>query len=232
MSIDFSEYITCIDENNTEHREAIEASYNEAQRVMSPRGLQNYLEGVRAFCTLGRGQDLVMTYIQEMPGVVKEVGEDIIPDVVEGMMKLSSHTSGSVITLIVQHLPLAASRLGDAEVMRGFLKLLHQMTGKAPRGLRPMMENLDEFDGEAAVHGPFDLVLANILAQPLKVLAPVLVELSSKGQLVLAGLLDRQAEELIDIYLEVSKGDCQLEIFGQKDGWTCLWKRPQTSSAA
>src|SRR5210317_1603038 len=137
MSIDFSEYITCIDENNTEHREAIEASYNEAQRVMSPRGLQNYLEGVRAFCTLGRGQDLVLTYIQEMPGVVKEVGEDIIPDVVEGMMKLSSHTSGSVITLIVQNLPLAASRLGDAEVMRGFLKLLHQMTGKAPRGLRP-----------------------------------------------------------------------------------------------
>ena len=82
------------------------------------------------------------------------------------------------------------------------------------------------------MHGPFDLVLANILAQPLKVLAPVLVELASKGQLVLAGLLDRQAEELIDIYLEVSKGNCQLEIFGQKDGWTCLWKRPQTSSAA
>jgi nitric oxide reductase NorD protein len=32
-------------------------------------------------------------------------------------------------------------RLGDAEVLRGYLKLLHQMTGKAPRGLRPMMEN-------------------------------------------------------------------------------------------
>jgi nitric oxide reductase NorD protein len=153
MSIDFSEYITCIDENNTEHREAIEASYNEAQRVMSPRGLQNYLEGVRAFCTLGRGQDLVMTYIQEIPGVVKEVGEDIIPDVVEGMMKLSSHTSGSVITLIVQNLPLAASRLGDAEVMRGFLKLLHQMTGKAPRGLRPMMENLDELLSKLTLGG-------------------------------------------------------------------------------
>ena len=153
MSIDFSEYITCIDENNTEHREAIEASYNEAQRVMSPRGLQNYLEGVRAFCTLGRGQDLVLTYIQEMPGVVKEVGEDIIPDVVEGMMKLSSHTSGSVITLIVQNLPLAASRLGDAEVMRGFLKLLHQMTGKAPRGLRPMMENLDELLSKLTLGG-------------------------------------------------------------------------------
>ncbi|MET0089732.1 MAG: nitric oxide reductase activation protein NorD [Candidatus Thiodiazotropha sp.] len=152
-SVDFSEYITCLNENDHEHIEALESSYHEAQRVMSPRGLQNYLEGMRAFCTLGRGQDLVLTYIQEMPGVAKEVGEDVIPDIVEAMMKLSSHTSGSVITLIVANLPLAASRLGDAEVMRGFLKLLHQMTGKAPRGLRPMMENLDELLAKLTLGG-------------------------------------------------------------------------------
>jgi ribosomal protein L11 methyltransferase len=81
-------------------------------------------------------------------------------------------------------------------------------------------------NADEAVRGPFDLVLANILAQPLKVLAPVLIELSAKGQLVLAGLLDRQAEELIEVYREVSQGRCRLEVFGQKDGWTCLWKRP------
>ena len=81
-------------------------------------------------------------------------------------------------------------------------------------------------DADAAICGPFDLVLANILAQPLKVLAPVLVELAAKGQLVLAGLLDRQADELIQVYREASHGRCQLEVFGQRDGWTCLWKRP------
>ena len=153
MSVDFSEYVTCLDKEDHEHIEALESSYHEAQRVMSPRGLQNYLEGMRAFCTLGRGQDLVLTYVQEMPGVAREVGEDIIPDIVESMMKLASHTSGSVITLIVANLPLAAARLGDAEVMRGFLKLLHQMTGKAPRGLRPMMENLDELLSKLTLGG-------------------------------------------------------------------------------
>lgn len=153
MSIDFSEYVTCLDEGDHEHTEALESSYHEAQRVMSPRGLQNYLEGMRAFCTLGRGQDLVLTYVQEMPGVAKEVGEDIIPDIVEAMMKLASHTSGSVITQIVSNMPLAASRFGDAEVMRGYLKLLHQMTGKAPRGLRPMMENLDELLSKLTLGG-------------------------------------------------------------------------------
>jgi hypothetical protein len=153
MSVDFKEYVTCLEEGDHEHAEALESSYHEAQRVMSPRGLQNYLEGMRAFCTLGRGQDLVLTYIQEMPGVAKEIGEDIIPDIVEAMMKLASHTSGSVITLILANLPLAASRLGDAEVMRGFLKLLHQMTGKAPRGLRPMIENLDELLSKLTLGG-------------------------------------------------------------------------------
>jgi len=153
MSIDFSDYITCLNDDDHTHLEALESSYHEAQRFMSPRGLQNYLEGMRAMCTMGRGQDLVLTYVQEMPGVVKEVGEDIIPDIVESMMKLASHTSGSVITLIVANLPLAAQRLGDAEVLRGYLKLLHQMTGKAPRGLRPMMENLEQLLSKLTLGG-------------------------------------------------------------------------------
>ncbi|MCG6868989.1 MAG: nitric oxide reductase activation protein NorD [Gammaproteobacteria bacterium] len=153
MSIDFNEYVTCLDPDDHEHLEALESSYHEAQRVMSPRGLQNYLEGMRAMCTMGRGQDLVLTYVQEMPGVAKEVGEDIVPDIVESMMKLASHTSGSVITLMLSVMPLAAQRLGDGDVLRGYLKLLHQLAGKAPRGLRPMMENMDELLSKLTLGG-------------------------------------------------------------------------------
>jgi nitric oxide reductase NorD protein len=50
-------------------------------------------------------------------------------------------------------MPLAASRLGDAEVMRGYLNLLHQLAGKAPRGLRPMMENMDELLSKLTLGG-------------------------------------------------------------------------------
>jgi hypothetical protein len=153
MSIDFSEYVSCLDANEHEHLEALESSYHEAQRVMSPRGLDNYLQGMRAMCSLNRGQDLVLTYVQEMPGVAREVGEDVLPDVVESMMKLASHTSGSVLTLILSTLPLAAQRLGDAEVLRGYLGLLHQLAGKAPRGLRPMMENMDELLSKLTLGG-------------------------------------------------------------------------------
>jgi len=154
MSIDFSEYVTCLaTDADHPHREALESSYHEAARVMSPRGLDNYLTGIRAMCSMGKGQDLVLTYVQEMPRVVKEVSEDIVPDIIEAVMKLASHTSGTIITLILGSLPLAASRLGDAEVMRGYLSLLHQLAGKAPRGLRPMMENMDELLSKLTLGG-------------------------------------------------------------------------------
>lgn len=153
MSVDFSEYVTCLDDEDHDHREALESSYHEAARVMSATGLNNYLEGMRAMCTLGRNQDLVLTYVQEMPSVAKEVGEDVIPDIVTALMKLASHTSGSVIALIMSNMPLVARRLGDADVVRGYLKLLHNLAGKAPRGFRPMMENLDELLSKLTLGG-------------------------------------------------------------------------------
>lgn len=142
-TVDFREYLACLDPEHP-HIEALDAAYHEAARVMSPRGLANYLEGVRAMCGMGRGEDIILSYVQAMPMVAKEVGEDIVPDIVAALMKLASHTSGTVVALLVNGLPLAAQRLGDAEVMRGYLGLIHQLAGKTPRGLRPMMENLDE----------------------------------------------------------------------------------------
>ncbi len=154
MRINVSDYLACLKtESAPEHAQALEASYQDAARVMSPRGLEHYLTGIRALCSLNKGVDLVLTYVQEMPGVAKDVGEDIIPDIVNALMKLSSHTSGTVITLMMANMPLAASRLGDFEVMRGYLNLLHQLAGKAPRGLRPMMENMDELLSKLTLGG-------------------------------------------------------------------------------
>ncbi|MCP4983762.1 MAG: VWA domain-containing protein, partial [Gammaproteobacteria bacterium] len=147
------EYATCLHDADHQHLEALESSYREAARVMSMYGLSQYLEGMRAMCSLGRNQDLLLTYVEEMPSVAREVGEDVIPDIVTAIMHLSSHTSGSVIILILSDLPLVARRLGDADVVRGYLKLLHNLAGKAPRGLRPMMENLDELLSKLTLGG-------------------------------------------------------------------------------
>ena len=54
---------------------------------------------------------------------------------------------------------------------------------------------------EVAEDGPFDLILANILAEPLMGLAPdITANLAAGGRVVLAGLLDKQAQGVIEAY--------------------------------
>ncbi len=70
--------------------------------------------------------------------------------------------------------------------------------------------------------GRYPLVLANILATPLRMLAPLLVShLAPGGDLVLAGILDRQADELIEAY---SPG-LRLAVADSEDGWILMTAR-------
>lgn len=134
-------------------RDVLEATFQEAARLMSPTGLQTYMDGAKALHNLGRGSDLVVTYLQEMPQVVKECGEDIIPDCLSAAMKLSSMTSGEVISLLFSSLPSAARNLGDAELLRGYLTFIHQLASTAARGLRPMLNHMDELLSKLTLSG-------------------------------------------------------------------------------
>jgi len=67
--------------------------------------------------------------------------------------------------------------------------------------------------------GRFDLVLANILATPLKVLAPLLCQhVGPSGHLVLAGILARQVDELRDAYAPWMA----LDVHDEQDGWVLM----------
>ena len=153
MTIDLADYREELAEASPEVRDTFEATFHEAARVMSPAGLQEYLEGGKGLCQLGRGSDLVISYLQEMPLVVKECGDDIIRDCVHAAMKLSSMTSGEVISLLFSSLPTAARRLGDPELLRGYLALIHQLSASASRGLRPMLANIDELLSKLTLSG-------------------------------------------------------------------------------
>ncbi|APW44073.1 50S ribosomal protein L11 methyltransferase [Rhodoferax saidenbachensis] len=67
--------------------------------------------------------------------------------------------------------------------------------------------------------GAHDLVLANILATPLKVLAPLLcAHVQPGGKLVLAGILERQEDELKAAYAPY----CKLSVADREDGWILM----------
>ena len=143
MSINLEEYQEILDDLPTDAQEVLRASWNEAARVFSSRGLDNYLKGAAALHNLGRGEELVVTFIQEMPEVARAIGEDVLPDVVNFLLGMASKTSGQVLTLIAGTSPLAAQRLGDEHLFRAYLNVLQLMLAQTPRGLRPMLENLD-----------------------------------------------------------------------------------------
>ena len=70
--------------------------------------------------------------------------------------------------------------------------------------------------------GVYDTVLANILATPLKVLAPLLAgHVAPGGALVLAGVLERQTAELQAAY----RPWLSLEVADAEDGWVLLVAR-------
>jgi ribosomal protein L11 methyltransferase len=72
---------------------------------------------------------------------------------------------------------------------------------------------------EADLRGPFDVVVANILSNPLKVLAPLLaVHTRLGGRLVLAGILSAQAEEVAAAF----RLWFQIGVASDLDGWACL----------
>ena len=76
--------------------------------------------------------------------------------------------------------------------------------------------------------GQYQTVLANILATPLKVLAPLLCSyVSPGGHLVLAGILERQAEELKAAYAPW----LALEVADAQEGWILMTAKAVAHSA-
>jgi ribosomal protein L11 methyltransferase len=68
----------------------------------------------------------------------------------------------------------------------------------------------------------YDVVLANILANSLSILAPALVaRLARGGHIVLSGILDRQAQQIITTYARLRE-DLSLSVWRSEDGWSCV----------
>lgn len=153
MSINLEDYEGVLGELSENSRQILQSSWHDAARVFSPAGLEHYLQGARSLRGLGRGCELVATYIQNAPNIARALGEDVVPDMVHNAMMMASKTSGTVIELVLATAPTAAERLGDAELFRKYMQLLNVLLASAPRGVKPMLENLDTLFGQLTLGG-------------------------------------------------------------------------------
>ena len=117
-------------------------------------------------------------------------------------------------------LAIAAKRLGAKSVTG---------TDIDPQAVEAARENAVHNDAEADFRlpadmpeGQYDVVVANILSNPLKLLAPALLGRVKKGgALVLSGVLARQAEEVIEVYRQTDPA-VKLSVWKEEDGWVCI----------
>lgn len=74
-------------------------------------------------------------------------------------------------------------------------------------------------DSAGALAGEYDVVVANILSNPLRVLAPAIcAHVRAGGRLALSGILREQAEEIIAVYAPW----IPLQVADVREDWVCL----------
>ncbi|NNM70586.1 MAG: nitric oxide reductase activation protein NorD [Gallionella sp.] len=153
MTLSLEHHTELLEELGAHASEILQSSWYEAARVFSPQGLENYVQGARSLKSLGRGTELVITFIESAPSIAKEIGEDSVVDLLDTVMALASKTSGAVLGAIIASAPTAAKRLGDATLFGSYLQLINTLLNQVPRGLRPMLENLEILLGQLTLGG-------------------------------------------------------------------------------
>ena len=114
-------------------------------------------------------------------------------------------------------LAIAASKLGAKEVLGVDIDLQAVSAAKSNAELNTVSARFE--DSTKEIKGQFDIVVANILSNPLKALAPAIcAHVRPGGRLALSGILTEQSDDLIEAYSPY----VALSVADSRDGWVCL----------
>ncbi|MFN0313748.1 MAG: 50S ribosomal protein L11 methyltransferase [Burkholderiales bacterium] len=124
-------------------------------------------------------------------------------------------------------LAIAAKKLGAREVVGTDIDPQALLTATSNAAANAV-EIAWVLPGDLPAQRSYDIVVANILANPLRMLAPLLAaQVRLGGHLILAGILDRQVTEVMEAYAPW----VELVPFEPDDGWTSLAGRRSAPGA-
>jgi ribosomal protein L11 methyltransferase len=117
-------------------------------------------------------------------------------------------------------LAIAAAKLGASRVVGCDIDPQALQAARANSEANSVRADYTQPDSLRA--GTWDVVLANILSNPLMLLAPALLaRVAPGGALVLSGILERQADDVIEAYRAVD-ASVPLSVWAADEGWVCL----------
>ncbi len=127
-------------------------------------------------------------------------------------------------------LAMVAKKLGAAEVLGVDIdpQAIESANENAQRNHCDIAYYLPDAFAPVAANRRFDIVAANILSSPLKLMAPMLSgRVAAGGALVLSGILSRQADEVIAAYAPYLK----MSVWAEQEGWVALSGRSDPAPA-
>ena len=99
----------------------------EAKALLSEHGIKAYLDGASLITMTGRGFDPILTYLEEMPKVAHDLGEETLDLVAQSTWKIIRSPNGNAIPAFLQTIGEAARRLGSKESLQQYIDLCLDM---------------------------------------------------------------------------------------------------------
>jgi uncharacterized protein YegL len=96
----------------------------EALATLSRDGMDAYIENARFLGKMGRGAEPILIFLEEWPAVADVVGEEVLPEVIELVRRMTGSPNGKAIAPFLQSLPTAARRLQSVQQFGDYLKLV------------------------------------------------------------------------------------------------------------
>lgn len=126
---------------------------DEAMSLLSAEGVAAYLDGASAVCGLGRGTELVLIFLENMPRVASIGGEALITGTVEMARLLSRTANSKAINPFLSTLAYVVRRLEDGELVRAWFKLVRLMAERGGSALPTLLDQVPVLLEQVSIGG-------------------------------------------------------------------------------
>lgn len=98
-----------------------------AAKLLSDAGVNAYIDGAQSICRMGRGEEPVLAFLEEMPTAASLLGEEIISEVVEFTRMLARSPNSRAMAPFLESMASASRALESRELFTEYLNLVSQV---------------------------------------------------------------------------------------------------------
>jgi hypothetical protein len=134
-------------------RELVNASWPQAARGLPAETQRGLLEGVKLLLDGRSGMGPVVTWLRNVPDVLRESGLTLLPGIVGVSLAVLQRSDARALDAFLDSLMQAYRRLVQPGAMHGYLELVEELSEAAPRALVPLFERLGRLLDQLSLDG-------------------------------------------------------------------------------